>query len=295
VSPGNAFVEAMNPYSAYVSDFASLVQRGKSVPLGGFPPLARPQLRPDAPTVLFFAPHPDDETISGGMALRLMREAKMRVFNVAVTQGRLPERHAPRLKELEKACEFLGFGLITTGPHGLDRINPSTRQNDPAHWATAVAVIHRILEQHRPRVIFFPHDRDWNSTHIGAHLLLVDALKMLPSDFECFTVETEFWGQMDDPNLLVEIGQEDLGDLIAATSFHAGEVRRNPYHVILPAYMLDNVRRGGELVGGQGAAAPDFTFALVHRLRRWRGGRLEKFFEDGKQLSRSADIRQLFG
>ena len=48
--------------------------------------------------------------------------------------------------------------------------------------------------------------------------------------------------------------------------------------------MLDNVRRGGELVGGQGAAAPDFIFALVHRLRRWRSGRLERFFEGGKQL-----------
>lgn len=284
----------MNPYSTYVTDFAALVQRGKALPLGGFPALPRPQLAPDAPVVLFFAPHPDDETISGGMALRLMREAKMRVFNVAVTQGRLPGRQGPRLHELQKACDFLGFGLITTGPHGLDMINPTTRQNDPGHWGAAVEVVRRILEQHRPRVIFFPHDRDWNSTHIGTHLLVVDALKKMTSDFECFTVETEFWGQMDDPNLLVELSKEDLGDLIAATSFHAGEVQRNPYHVILPAYMLDNVRRGGELVGGQGAAAPDFTFALVHRLRRWRGGQLQRFYEGGKQLSRSADIRQLF-
>ena len=284
----------MNLYTEYVADFAALIQHGKSLPLGGFGPLPRPQLSPDSAVAVFFAPHPDDETISGGMALRLMREAKMRVLNVAVTQGRIPERHAPRLEELQKACDYLGFGLVTTGPHGLDRINPATRQNDPVHWAAAVQVIRRILDQHRPRVIFFPHDRDWNSTHIGTHLLVVDALKKLPADFECFTVETEFWGQMDDPNLLVEISKEDLGDLIAATSFHAGEVRRNPYHVVLPAYMLDNVRRGGELVGGQGAAAPDFTFALVHRLRRWRGGRLERFFEGGKQLPRGADIRQLF-
>jgi LmbE family N-acetylglucosaminyl deacetylase len=284
----------VNPYASYVSDFAALVERGKALPLGGFAPLRDPELSPDAPNVLFFAPHPDDETISGGMALRLAREAKMRVINVAVTQGRIPERLGPRLQELQKACEYIGFGLITTGPHGLDRVNPSTRQNDPAHWAGAVEVIHRILDQHRPRVIFFPHERDWNSTHIGTHLLVVDALKKLPADFECFTVETEFWGQMDDPNLLVEISKKDLGDLIAATSFHAGEVQRNPYHVILPAYMLDNVRRGGELVGGQGAAAPDFAFALVHRLRRWRGGRLERFFEGGKQLSANADIRQLF-
>ena len=61
--------------------------------------------------------------------------------------------------------------------------------------------------------------------------------------------------------------------MMAALSFHVGEVQRNPYHLLVPAWMQDNVRRGGELVGGQGGAAPDFTFATLYRLRRWdRGG-----------------------
>ena len=47
---------------------------------------------------------------------------------------------------------------------------------------------------------------------------------------------------------------------------------RNPYHLLVPAWMQDNVRRGGELVGGQGGAAPDFTFCTLYRLRRWRDG-----------------------
>ena len=38
--------------------------------------------------------------------------------------------------------------------------------------------------------------------------------------------------------------------------------------------MQDNVRRGGELVGGQGGAAPDFTFATLYRLRQWQDGAL---------------------
>lgn len=49
---------------------------------------------------------------------------------------------------------------------------------------------------------------------------------------------------------------------------------RNPYHLGLPAWMQDNVRRGGELVGGQGEAAPDFAFATLYRMRRWKAGRL---------------------
>ena len=58
--------------------------------------------------------------------------------------------------------------------------------------------------------------------------------------------------------------------MIAATTFHVGEVKRSPYHLVLPAWMMDNVRRGCELVGGQGGAAPQFTFAALYWLRKWR-------------------------
>ena len=68
----------------------------------------------------------------------------------------------------------------------------------------------------------------------------MDALKQLGPEFECYLIETEFWGQMTDPNLMVEINAQDLGDLMTATSFHIGEVKRNPYHLLLPAWMMDS-------------------------------------------------------
>ena len=94
--------------------------------------------------------------------------------------------------------------------------------------------------------------------------------------------------------MLVEIGANDLADLIAALSFHAGEVKRNAYHARLPAWMLDNVRRGAELVGGRGAKAPDFTFATIYRLQKWRGGKLRKIFSGGKFLSAAENAAGLF-
>ena len=54
---------------------------------------------------------------------------------------------------------------------------------------------------------------------------------------------------------MVESSAADVADLMAALSLHVGEVARNPYHLRLPAWMIDNVRRGAELVGGQGGAA----------------------------------------
>jgi LmbE family N-acetylglucosaminyl deacetylase len=284
----------MNPYQQFVSRFTDAIREGKSFPLGDFAPAPKPSIAAGAPKAIFFSPHPDDECISGGIAVRLLREAKMNVFNVAVTQGSKKERQAERLRELEGACKYLGFGLITTGLNGLEKVNPKTRAQDSTHWSACVKVIARILEQHQPRIIIFPHEHDWNSTHIGTYFLVMDALKEMPSDFEPFLVETEFWGQMTDPNLMLEISMQDLTDMISALTFHVGEVQRNPYHVLLPAWMLDNVRRGAELVGGQGAAAPDFTFAALNRLRRWRGRKAEKVFEGGKHVSASTNIGELF-
>jgi LmbE family N-acetylglucosaminyl deacetylase len=293
IGPNTATDFAMNPYSKLVSDFASLVSEGKALPLGGFPPAPRPNPAADAPTALFFAPHPDDETIAGGLALRLLREANWNVIDIAVTLGRLQERKAARWQELRNACQFLGFGLESAAPDGLDGVRPDTRANDAAAWSLMTGIITALLEKHRPKVIFFPHELDWNSTHIGVHFLVMDALKAA-RDVPCHLLEMEFWGQMQTPNLVVEYTAEDVADLMAATSFHAGEVKRNPYHVLIPAWLMDNVRRGAELVGGQGGAAPAFLFAQLFRMRRWNGSQVEDCFNGGRFLPASENPAELF-
>lgn len=227
--------------------------------------------------------------------MRLQREAGMRVINVAVTQGSNKERQDPRLQELKSACDWLGFGLEQTAPNGLEKINPKSRTEDPAHWAAAVEAIARSLAKNEPRAIFFPHELDWNATHVGTHLLVMDALKTVPRIFQTVLVETEFWGQMQSPNLIVESSTQDVGDLLAALSFHIEEVRRNPYHLRLPAWMIDNVRRGAELVGGQGSAAPDFMFATLYHARQWRNGRIEDLYAGGKQIGAKDFVGDAFG
>ncbi len=283
----------MNPYLKLVSDFGQIVSEGKSLPLGGFPPAPRPTPAADAPTALFFAPHPDDETICGGLALRILREAKWNVIDVAVTLGSLKERKAGRLLELRNACQFLGFGLEPTAPNGLDNVRPATRAKDPAAWSRMVGVLAALLEKHRPKAIFCPNEFDWNGTHIGTHFLVMDALKAVRG-VPCHLIETEFWGQMQTPNLMVEYSAEVVADLVAATTFHVGEVQRNPYHLLLPAWMMDNVRRGAELVGGQGGAAPAFQFAQLFRLRRWTGSQLEDCLPRGRFLPASENPANLF-
>lgn len=281
----------MHPYQKFVSDYVQLANTGKSLPLGGFPPQHQSQLKPDAPVVLIFSPHPDDECIIGGLALRLMRESGMRVVNVAVTLGSNKERRPSRLAELKNACNWIGFMLEETG---LEKVVTGTRTSEPEVWKAAVQTIAGVLLKYKPLAIFFPHELDWNNTHIGTHFLIMDALKGLQPDFQTTLIQTEFWGQMLSPNLLVELNPTDVADMVAALSFHVGEMQRNPYHVCLPAWLQDNVRHGAELVGGQGGRAPDFNFATLYRVRKWESGGIKNVFTGGRLLGAKDSPASIF-
>jgi hypothetical protein len=236
------------PYARFVADFARLLARGRRLPLGRGKPPRRPKPAADAPLALIFAPHPDDECLMGALPLRLQRERGWRVAAVPVTLGSRLGRRAARLNEFRAACASLGW----------DAAAPAGRLAD-------------LLRRLRPALILFPHAGDKNSTHRKVHRRVLAALKSAGPDFRCMVAETEFWGALEDPNLLVQVPTDDAADLIAALSCHQGEVARNPYHVLLPSWLSDNVRRGGELVGGQGARAPRFDFAVLYRLSRWNG------------------------
>jgi N-acetylglucosamine malate deacetylase 1 len=281
-----------NPYRAFVDGFVRLLTEDGAFAATGLARPDRPLVAADAPKALIFAPHPDDEVIIGGLPLRLLRELKINVVNVAVTLGSRVDRQVERWQELKNCCEYIGFGLVAPGERGLEEINPAAREKDPQRWASSVEAITRLLTEHRPSIVFFPHDDDWNKTHIGVHHLLVEALGS--SGLACLAVETEFWGAMDAPNLMVESSAADVADLVAALSLHVGEVARNAYHLRLPAWMIDNVRRGAELVGGQGGTAPRFAFATLYRLRRWENGRFHNIFEGGQVLSSRDDLSKLF-
>ena len=90
-------------------------------------------------SVMIVAAHPDDETIVGALALRIFREARMNLIDVAVTQGSKKERQAERLVELQAACNYLGYGLVTTAPNDVSRA-PRTRMNRKAVTAARKSI-----------------------------------------------------------------------------------------------------------------------------------------------------------
>lgn len=263
----------MNPYLEFVKSIEAGIQSA-----GGLTASGKTAPVESGRKALLFSPHPDDECITGLLPLRLMREAGMEIINVPVTFGSNTVRQPGRAAELESACGFLGWKIY--GRVGFQCLEK--------------ADVCEILKTVQPAVIFMPHSGDWNSRHIATHFLVMEALQEMPDDFSCTVIETEFWGAMDDPNLMVEGDSKTVADLVAALSLHTGEVARNPYHLRLPAWMQDNVRRGGELVGGQGSAVPEFSFATLYRLRRWKNDRLFQCVGKGRTLSMNDNVQEIF-
>ncbi|MEI8205318.1 MAG: PIG-L family deacetylase [Kiritimatiellales bacterium] len=262
----------MNPYLPFVESIQADLKLARNIAVSG-------KIVPDESEqkILLFSPHPDDECITGLLPLRLMREAGTKIINVPVTYGSKKERQAARSEELRNACGYLGWEVYPRS--GFQALEKSD--------------VVEILKAIQPAGIFLPHSRDWNSRHIATHHLVMEALKEMPADFSCAVIETEFWGAMDDPNLMVEGDAQTVADLVAATSLHIEEVKRNPYHLSLPAWMQDNVRRGGELVGGQGGAVPEFTFATLYRLSHLKNGRLIQSLEKGVMLAMDDNLKEI--
>jgi Uncharacterized proteins, LmbE homologs len=265
----------INPFHDLVADYARLLQPAADLNI------AAPSVSPVDPTgdgdntVLIFAPHPDDESLTGALALRLLRQRGMRVLVVPVTLGSRLDRRAERLSDLRDACAWLGFEIVDTGADAFGTITPAVRENDRQVWSEAVEAAVAILSEHGPAVVFAPHLDDRHPAHVGTHRLVLDALASIPAGFRCRLVETEYWAPMAEPNLMVESSIEDVADLVAAVSLHRSEVARSPYHLSLPAWMIDNVRRGAELIAGFHAEAPRFTFATLYRQSLWCDGALQ--------------------
>lgn len=218
---------------------------------------------PDAPVALLFSPHPDDEVITGTLPLRLQHEAGARIVNIAVTLGSNPQRRAARVRELETACALLGWELEIHGWTGLTAEAVDSTEPNPQNWLGSVV---EILQRWQPRWIFYPHADDWHPTHRAVNRLIEAALKHVSLPAAPFRMQTEYWHPLAQPNLLVECPPDHVALLIAALCCHQGEIARNPYHLTLPAWMADNVRRGAEIVVGPGQPAPEFKFGVLYRV-----------------------------
>ncbi len=279
-SAPSSWEERHRQWLSFVQMELETLRQGREIAVGPSspqliaPPPAKTPSRPA--TIIVASPHPDDEALIGALPLRWRLEDGSRVINCAITLGSDPSQQPRRRRELESSCNTLGFELVVAGGGGLDEVSLQSRTLHPETWQEKVEMLRHVFDQNPPEAVFAPHAEDSNTAHVGAHYLVLDALPAparLLAGIAALLIETEFWHEHSRPNLMIGVSPEVLAIQIMATAEHGGEVSRNPYHLGLPARMIDNVRRGSEVVGGQGAAAQPFPFAELYRVTLMEGRR----------------------
>ncbi|MFZ4714994.1 MAG: PIG-L deacetylase family protein [Bacteriovoracaceae bacterium] len=218
--------------------------------------------------VLLVSPHPDDEAISGGLALRLKNELGFCIINVPFSLGSKVSRQSERLEELKNACQHLGFTL--TPP-----LTKGSEKNE----------LLQLIGKHKPSIVITCHDQDGHKTHEECSRLVQQALQ--ESDFKGKIVFHEFWQPQKSPNLLLELSEDNVSKMVEALLFHQGEIERNPYHLRLPFTLADNSRRGSELVGGVEKASQEILYSVLLTLGKMQ--RNAFVADSGKIMISSSD------
>jgi N-acetylglucosamine malate deacetylase 1 len=228
-------------------------------------------------TVMILSPHPDDESIVGSLALRLLKENNAHIVNVAVTLGSKKERQLERRKELDAACEILEMECVYLNEN----------------WSKKEKELKSLVQKYSPQLIIAPHAKDFHPTHIKTGVLCKKVLSSLRKQI-CLVAWSEFWGPMGKPNILVEVPVEVLELQMKALEKHVGEVSRNPYHLRLPAWMMDNVRRGSEIIGGAGAQTQSIAYGVLYQLQLAKNGKFSTPKKIDRYLSSEKDLAQIF-
>ncbi len=228
-------------------------------------------------SVMILSPHPDDESIVGSLALRLQKENNWHVINIAVTTGSNEERRSARTKELSAACELLDIECVFLSEK----------------WSKKEKELKSLIQKYQPSLIIAPHLKDFHPTHIKTGELCQKVLSKI-KDSSLLVAWSEFWSPLKNPNLLVEVPVDIVELQMRALELHKGEVARNPYHLRLPAWMMDNVRRGSEVIGGEGTKASLMAYGVIYRLQILKSGKLTTLKMARSILDGAQDVGQMF-
>lgn len=224
-------------------------------------------------SILIIPPHPDDECLMGGLPLRFSQEFQTQVSVMPYSLGSKLDRKKERQEELKNACTTLNFSLL-----------PAIENQNPEDFKS-------YIEQIKPKYIFLSHGLDLHPTHIKSHYFIMEQLEQCEYTGHLFF--TEFWHALLKPNLLIELHYEDATKLAFALCEHKKEIERNPYHLRYPAWLMDNSRRGSELVGDHTSDYRHLIYSQLYEVKLMQNGRIQEQFLDQKIFTSSDSLSPL--
>jgi LmbE family N-acetylglucosaminyl deacetylase len=177
-------------------------------------------------SVLVIAPHPDDEVIGCGGAIRSRIQSGARVTAVFLTSGELGLKHlardkARRIREREagQAAAVLGLAEL----HFL-------RQPDwilAVHATAAARALQPVLESTRPKVVYLPHPSDGHPDHQASLAILGAALRRC-RNLKPELLGYEIWTPLTAHDVVVDITKA-MPRKLRALRAHRSQLREFDY------------------------------------------------------------------
>ena len=163
--------------------------------------------------ILVIAPHPDDEVIGCGGAIRLRVKRGDQVSAVFLTSGELGLKHLRREQawkireaEAKRAAKILGLAKL----HFLRQ--PDWLLGD--HAMMSAIALKRVLAKERPDIIYLPHPNDGHPDHQATLPILRAALERCRG-LRPELLAYEIWTPLAAPDLAVDISNVMSGKLRA--------------------------------------------------------------------------------
>lgn len=244
-------------YGDYVQSFQGLYLSARGAKEPVLPPLLD-AFGERLKRILIIAPHPDDECLMSGFALRAQDEWGTEVYVLPYSFGSKLDRQHERKRELSHAVDALKFTLVDPRAPLFQELNSD--------------LIEETLKSLHPDALMIPHLTDGHPTHVHCAELAMKAAHIWAKDHPGFHVfETEYWSSVTKPTHLIPLSADHLIRLGEALLEHKGELARNPYHLSLPANAMEQMRRGSEAVLGMGSKSREFIFGQILRHTRLVG------------------------
>jgi LmbE family N-acetylglucosaminyl deacetylase len=202
------------------------------------------------PTVLHFAPHPDDELLGAPATLMALRDAGYRIVNLACSLGRRGTRERRRA-ELREACRLAGFELIIARP---PIAMSSTDDAEVAH-GELTKLAERWLDSLAPEIVVSPGPHDRHRGHELVGRAVRDAMQRRPRAATRWWM-WGLWGPLELPTLGTVFDRSRMEEILTALGAYRGELRRNDYRRLIRGRSEMNASLGPELLAGFGETAP---------------------------------------
>jgi LmbE family N-acetylglucosaminyl deacetylase len=185
----------------YRNDFTQVKETERSSlisPLSPLSPLS--SHTPHTPHTLIIAPHPDDETLGCGGTIALLRESKIPVSVLVISDGTKSHPNsrkypAPALKNLREEEIISALSILNVAQNEIAFLGLSdgaVPMPGELEYKDAIARCRDYLTHLEPAIIFLPWRKDPHRDHRASWQLIYDASQYL--SYTPRLIEYPIWG-----------------------------------------------------------------------------------------------------